>query len=114
VAGNAHNEPRTDEEWLEYVQRDDVDSIRSRSDWDRRLRDGDFRGKLFPGCDDETVEEFSNGLVVPDHDGYACHSFGPVPSSATRWQATRAPAGPTGRSGGTSLRHRSSTTGQRV
>jgi len=55
--------PRTDEEWLEFVQRDDVDSIRSRADWDSRLNDGAFRGKLFPNCDDATVEAFSDGLV---------------------------------------------------
>lgn len=53
----------TEEEWRALLEGDDSRIIRSREDWDGAMAEEDRRSAILPGCDQETVRAFSEGLI---------------------------------------------------
>jgi hypothetical protein len=56
----------TEQEWRALLDSDDPRVIRNREAWDRAISDESRRSAILPGCDNETVQTFSDGLVFSD------------------------------------------------
>lgn len=52
----------TEEEWRALLDSDSPGIVRSRDDWDRAMADEGRRTSILPGCDEEAVYAFTEGL----------------------------------------------------